>query len=277
LTKCTIIALFCFAFQVAFGQVNQHCIAGSWVCLKVEDADGKPSSGPFGEADEYLRFTFAKKSLSISEAPFDTGLTMPIIIEGNYVKVFSEQLYNLPELEFQVQAVSKAELILLCTAKEKTVRYTFSNQQLYVGKKQHVIDCGLIIISEAFISTSDRPMYSIKNFDYQISNMSNTLAPCPIFKHGTYANLGSYLSLNFKFPRSFKSEKLSEEIVIQIQIGTNAIEHCEIIQGLDFELNSAIFELVANTTNKWIPLKIERQVVPVSLRFHFRFIQTFFK
>jgi hypothetical protein len=280
--KKTVI-LFCFITTITHtGHSQSHLslLSGDWVCIRVEDLQGTTTTGAFGDSDEYLRFSFSKKYLLIAEAPFDRGLNMPITITNNSIEVFSEQLFDLPELKFTIKSITENDLVLYSNSKGKEVLYFLKSQKNFqsISKDSiQTIDCGLIIINEVFVSTTDNPMFSYKSFDYRISNAASTLSPCPMYKDRTYFNLGSYLSLNFKFPKAFKAGTLSDEIVIQIKIGKYGIEESKILKPLDLELNSTIFDLVVRSSKKWIPVRLEKKVIHVNLRFHFRFLQTLSK
>jgi hypothetical protein len=61
-------------------------IEGEWVCKTIVDEQGNKSEGKFGSSNEYLRFTFFGKKLTISEAPFDEKLAKnwhPVVINNS--------------------------------------------------------------------------------------------------------------------------------------------------------------------------------------------------
>jgi hypothetical protein len=263
----------------AFGQKTNELLTNNWICTKVEDITGNPTSCTFGDSYEYLRFEFTNRSITISEAPFDRGLTMPFSMNGNEIEVFSEELFHLPELNFNIRRLTNDSLILYANTKEHEAVYYFLNlkkTRTVKSESNQLVDCGLTILNESYIATGELPLYSYKNFDYRILFNESALLPSPSYYNSSHMNFGSFLALNFKFPKEFQNDKLTEEIIIDLLVSKNGFSGVKIVKGINYELNSAIFDLLIKTNKSWIPVK-NKSIASTTLRFHFKFLKTTIK
>src|SRR5690349_15217104 len=132
--KCLCLpVLFFLTSHLAFSQIQdlKDKLQGDWLCAKITNPNGDTVRGEFGASGEYLRFRFENEYLSISQAPFDKGLIMPINIEGNSVDPFLEINWFLPfNLQYNVLEVDEDHLILAAiTLEGNPVLYSFINQK----------------------------------------------------------------------------------------------------------------------------------------------------
>jgi hypothetical protein len=256
-----------------YSQKLKDKLQGDWVCTKILDSKGKATSGKFGESNEYLKFSFAKGNLSITEAPFDRGIKMPIKYDVDFIDLFPQAVYELPEKKYTFKSQEGTDLVL--SAKNQNgeiIDYHFVNQERLLKELspgEHLIDNGLIIIKHLKLSKEAKGANRVS--EYRISNEAGNLYPSPIFNDYASASFGHYCSINFVFPKNYQLETVSEELIVDFDIDDKGVSNIKVVQGLGDEINALVIKIIEKTRKKWEPLKINGQPIKTTLRFHFIF------
>lgn len=213
--KIFVVIILLFAGGIACPQTLRAKLQGDWVCTKIIDTKGRLVSGKFGESDEYLRFSFVKGNLAITEAPFDRGLKMPIIYYKDYIDLFPEAQFAPPESKYYVKLIEDDQMILTTKSENGTlIEYHFLYENALFDKfrsKNSEIDIGTIVIrhirygkndsksngkaiTKRYSKSPDKDSIKKVNivsvgtnriYEYKIGNGMENLLPCPIFNHPT--------------------------------------------------------------------------------------------
>src|SRR6478735_8492937 len=132
-SKCIcLLVLFFLTSYCSFSQIQnlKDKLQGAWLCTKITNPDGDTVRGEFGPSGEYLRFSFESKYVSISQAPFDKGLLLPINFEGDSFDPILEINWFLPYLKYTVQEIDEDHLVIAgITLEGNPVLYSFINQK----------------------------------------------------------------------------------------------------------------------------------------------------
>lgn len=263
-----------------YSQTLKDRLQGDWVCTKIVDTKGNTASGKFGESNEYLKFSFAKGNLSITEAPFDTGIKMPIKYGTDNIDLFPQAVYELPERKYIVKSVDSIQMILTTINENgESIEYEFLNQKTLYNKVQSenmVIDNGTIVIKHIRYSESnDKGKINLKGTnktsEYRISNKVESLFPSPIFNHPTSASLASHFTYYINLPENFKSGEMSDELVLEFEVLENGAENIRVVKSLDNEINSQIVDLIKKNRKHWKMLRINGKPTKSTLKLHFVF------
>ncbi|MFZ1801045.1 MAG: hypothetical protein WAU24_14350 [Chitinophagaceae bacterium] len=264
---------FLFLSSISYSQSLKDKLQGEWVCTKILDTTGNKISGKFGSSDDYLKFDFAKGNLSITRAPFDEGIKMPIKFGNDYIDLFPQAVYDLPERKYTVYLVTDDSLILKTNNNmNESIYYYFINQQGLLKKisnNQINIDEGFVIIKHLKLSKDSKGANRVS--DYQINNQLENLYLSPIFNDNASAVFGDYFSINFTFPKTYQPDTISNELIIDFDVTDKGVQNIKMIQGLDDEINASVIKIIEMTKNKWQPVKIDGQLMDATLRFHFVF------
>jgi len=256
-----------------YSQKLKDRLQGDWVCTKIVDSNGKPTSGKFGESNEYLKFSFVKGNLSITEAPFDRGIKIPIKYDNDFIDLFLQAVYELPERKYTVKTLEESDLILSTKNQNgETIDYHFINQEKLlkaVSTGEQIIDNGLIIIRHLKLSKESKGANRVS--EYRISNDAESLYPSPIFNDYASASFGHYFSINFVFPKTYQLETVSEELIVDFDVDDKGVSNIKIVQGVSDKINTSVIKIIEKTSKKWEPLEINGQPIKTTLRFHFIF------
>jgi len=260
-----------------YSQSLKEKLQGDWVCIEILDTNGNITSGKFSNSNEYLKFSFVKGDLSITEAPFDMGIKMPIKYGDDYIDLFPEAVYNVPERKYSIGSINNDSLILLTYNEngEKIFYHLINQAKLLkeVSTDKRVIDEGLIIIK--CIKSSKNSNEGNNTSEYRISNDSENLYPGPIFNDNTFAAFGEYFTNNFVFPKTYPLDSVSNELIVDFDVTDKGVQNIKLIQGLNDEINATVIKLIEKTNKKWKPLEINKSSINATLRFHFIFYLTF--
>ena len=275
-SKCVcLLALFFLTSYCSFSQIQnlKDKLQGDWLCTKITNPSGDTVKGEFGPSGEYLRFSFENKHVSISQAPFDKGLLMPINIEGDTFDPILEINWFLPNLKYTVHEIDTNHLILAGVTQEgNPVLYYFINQKKYLHNeetKATVHDLGFIIISNSALSKSHIYGARFNRVDYKIPNSEISLFPSAKFKDELSSSFSSYLTRIFLFPKGHHSLTLSDELIVDFQITKKGLQNIRIVQGISYEINAYIFKLLEESRKKWVPPIVEGQPLNSTVRLHF--------
>lgn len=267
----TFIAL--LAVTTTHAQALKEQLQGDWVCTKILDEKGNPTNGKFGEPNEYLRFSFDKNNLSITEAPFDrAGMGLPVTFYSNYVDVFPFAAYQLPERKYVVKSISEDHVVLQTrNDKDEPIEYHFLNQAKLkdAPRGDRLIDVGLIGIKRLVAANDGKR--SRAGYEYGIENGVDQLYACPVFNDKRTLNFGSFVASNFIFPDDYPFGTASEELVLEFDLLDKQVSNVKIVQGLSESMNAAITRVVEKTNRKWETLEENGTPVKTTLRFHFVF------
>ncbi len=258
---------------MSYSQNLKDKLQGEWVCTNILDINGNKTSGKFGNFDAYLKFDFAKGNLSITRAPFDEGIKREIRFGSDYIDLFPQTAYWIPESRYTVYLVTDDSLILKTNNnKNGIIYYYFINQQKLLKEisNNHVnFDEGLIVIKHLRSSKNSHGANRVS--DYKINNQLENLFPSPIFKDNSSDDFGDYFSTNFTFPKTYQPDTVSNELIVDFDVTDKGIENIKMIQGVDNEINASVIKIIEKTKNNWQPVKINGQLTNATLRFHFIF------
>jgi len=273
--RLCLLALFFLASYCSFSQIQnlKDKLQGDWLCTKIINPDGDAVRGEFGPSGEYLRFSFENKHVSISQAPFDKGLLLPVNFEGDSFDPVLEINWFLPPLKYTVQEINEDHLVLAgITLEGNPVLYYFINQKKYLHNEETkavVHDLGFIIVDNSALSKSHVYGAKVNWVDYSIQNSEISLYPSPVFKDELSSSFSAYLTRVFLFPREHHSKTLSDELIVDFQITPKGLQNIRIVQGVTYEINAYVFKLLEESRNKWIPVIVNGRPITCKVRLHF--------
>lgn len=254
-------------------QALKEQLQGDWVCTKILDKKGNPTKGKFGESNEYLRFSFYKNNLAITEAPFDRrSMELPVTFYSNYVDVFPFAAYQLPERKYVVRSISEDRAVLqTMNDRDEPIEYHFLNQAKLkdAPRGDRLIDVGLIGIKRLMAINDGKR--SRGGYEYGIENGADQLYGCPVFNDRRTLNFGSFVASNFIFPDDYPFGTASEELVLEFDLHDRQVSNIRIVQGLSDGMNAAITSVVEKTNRKWETFEEAGIPVKITLRLHFVF------
>ena len=272
--KKTIIIFLGFFPLLCFGQDLKKDLQGKWICNKIIDSLNIETVGKFGKSGKYLQFKFYKSSLTILEAPFDRGLIMDFDLnkKDSTIDLFPNAIYELPERKYRVKYLSTKYLILKTSNSNKqSIFYVFTKQDEFVKdlKDSTLIDCGTIIIKH--LKLDEKSNGANRVAEYLIESNSSLFYPTPYFDDYASANLGHFISINFKFPNNYPTDSLSNELIAEFYVSDKGAENIHIINGLDETTNQNILKILENSRKKWKPVIVDKKPVIVKIRLHMFF------
>ena len=249
-------------------------LEGNWICNKIIDASGVETSGKFGNSGKFLQFNFNNKTLTILEAPFDSGVGIDFGYnkKDSIIDIAPDAVYNIIERKYKINRISKYNLLLeTVNFNNKTIFYHFFNQNEY--KKQVrdliIIDYGLIVVKHLKFSPDETS--ALKVGDYMIDMKPELYLPTPKFKHKNGKQFGDFFSYKFKLPEDFEWKKISEEVIVEFDVTEEGLINIEIVKGLSDEIDTNVITALEKSTKKWHPLKINDKVYNIRNRIHFVF------
>ena len=263
--KLFLILLVCTGMS-SYSQNIKDKIQGNWVCIKILNSMGEPTAGKFGDSSKYLRISFDKDSFSLSQAPFDKGIPIKLVLKNDYsFDCAPEAKFNFPEKHYKIEEVDEKKL-LLSTKSEKgdIFYYYFANQNLF-PVKQGIVDLGVLLIKHIVFSKDTKKLNRICLNNIQ--NNASTLAPCPL-----YINRGEFgheLSNNMKLPKDFKLNEISPEFLLDFDVSEKGAENIK-VTGDNEEINDEIIRVMGKLKPNWKPVVTSNQV-KITLRFHLYF------
>lgn len=264
--------------NVVYSQKLKDKLQGDWVCTKIVDSFGIPSSGKFGASHEYLKFSFKKSNLFITEAPFDHGIGYPIDCKDDLIELFPDISFPMPEKLYYVQSVNSDKLILktIDIYNSNIIVYHFTNQATFIEEQKAsnnwLIDNGTILIKQIRYSKENKEGNRVA--DYKIPNLRVNMYPSPTFEDKNFETFGSCFSYHFKFPASFPMDSLSEELIVDFDLFKGGATNLKIIKGLGDEMNASVLKALNKSAKKWKPLIIDGLPIQTTMRFHFVFYDT---
>jgi hypothetical protein len=277
---------------LGFSQNLKTKLQGEWVCTGIFDSSGDTTSGKFGASNEYLRFKFRKGYLSINESPVDNILEFPIKFRMDYFElVFNSNpapqsglhLYDkqqvpnidfqIPESKYFVNFVNNYQIVLSTLSSNKdTIFYNFTKQEYFIDNQPNeklITDIGYVIIKHLKLSKDSKGANRVE--EYFVTNNTENLHPAPLFKDYSESTFGHYVSINFKFPDSYELGTVSEELIIEFDVNKKGVSNISVIKGLSDYFDSSIVKIIEKTKKKWIPVKIDDDVINSRIRVHFIF------
>lgn len=259
--------------HLSFSQSLKDRIQGDWVCTKVVDSEGNPTFGKFGQSDRYLRFAFSKKQFTISQSPFDKGMTFPQDIEfknGNSIDCFPIAKYDLQERIYHVKELDEKKMILATLGRRgDSIYYHFENQKQWEVHPNDTIDNGTIFIKHMKWRRGNS-VNTNKLEEYQITTDPVYLSSRPLYE-GTF---GTDLA-HIKLPNNFKMDEFSPELVLEFNVSEIGAENYKIVKGFDEEINQEILSIVEKNHKQWDPVMINGIPIKTTMKFHLRFISSF--
>jgi hypothetical protein len=255
----------------AYSQTLKDKLQGTWVCTRIVDDKNLPIPGIYGESDDYLKFTFSKNEIYISKAPFEKGLSRGVSYFGDYflVLTFMGVRFKSAEEKFTVLPGDGSEVIMTTqNEKGKVLYHHFINQHDLPPrlKEGEVVDNGLIVIKQLFMSNGRTGVQSV----YKVTNEPDHLYPTPEFHDALLPVFGNFILKYFAFPKTFPLETVSEELIVDLDVGPQGGENIKIVRGIDYEINSAFFYALEKTKRKW-KLNTIGKYKSTTMRFHFVF------
>lgn len=263
---------------LSYSQKLKDKLQGDWVCTEILDIKGNKVPGKFGDSDKYLKFSFNKSNLSITQAPFDMGIQMPVKIKDDFIDLFPGAVFELPERIYTVKSIDNNNLVLTTKNENgQAIDYHFVNQKKFVDElknedrlnEDRLIDNGVILIKHLKLSKDADGDNRVS--EYRIGNEKEKLFPCPIFVDSRSATFGRYFTINFVFPKTYQLGIVSQELIVEFEVTDEGVGNIRIIKGLSDEINGSVTKLIYGTSKKWEPLKVDGQIIKTRLRFHFIF------
>lgn len=263
--------------NLTIGQTLKEKLEGDWVCVAISDAQGKPCKGKFGGSREYLRFSFIKNKLLISETPYDLGTVQNINYNNDkglieiHLDFPIELPSGLPEQKYNVKHLDKDQL-KLSTVNEsnQSIEYSFIKQnKLETPSDNLIVDNGILVIKVADLSNK---FTTIKNNigEWIINNDSIHLSPSPIYSGKGY--FGDTFANSIKFPTDFKNGKLSSELICEFKVTEKGASNFKIDKGISESLDKEVLRVLDKFSKEW---KLnELCPKPQTVRFHMYFIKT---
>lgn len=255
----------------SFSQSLKDKLQGNWICTKILDRQGNPAVGKFGESNEYLKFSFDKKMINITEAPFDSGFKRDVVFEADSIDLFPKAVIELPERIYKVRSIDVANLVLT-TQNEKGgwIDYHFINETVILKNtpaSKEVIDNGGIFIKH--FKKNEQSSGANRLSEYVLTN--EKLFVSPLFRDA--ATFGHWCTIHFVFPKKYPLDTLSDELIVEFDIDEKgAVSNAKVVQELGNELDELIIKLIRKTNKKWVPVKVNGQPIKSTLRFHFVFL-----
>ncbi len=273
LKRIILICLILTAIKFTYGIDLKDALQGKWLCTEIVDINSQPTYGKFGASDEYLKFSFNKNKLSITESAFDPSILEFTIKYGlNYIDLIPGTVYKIPEQVYYVKNLSDDKLILsTLNPNGDSIFYHLISETVLTKEFNpgtNIIDLGLVVIKHLKLY----PGNGINRVSqYIIPNTREFLNPSPMFNDREHASFGHFYSFNFKFPDSFPTDSLTNEIIVDFDIKTKDIENIEIVQGVNSEFDKEVKRTLELTKKKWVPLRINDVETECRVRFHFVF------
>jgi len=262
-----------------YSQTLKDRIQGDWVCVGISDSKGQPTKGKFGESNEYLKFSFKKSKLSISETPFDKDSAMDItFMNDKIIELLPTAAYEFPEKIYEVRELTDDRMTLTTERQNgEPITYKFLNQRSFAkGIENKVVDHGTLIVQLVRIAKTDTRTI-IWNFAYRISNDTVFLGPSPTFEYRQGSSFGQIFSNNIKFPKNFKSDELPNEMIVDFDVSADGVSNIKIVKGLSAELDMEVARVMDKLRKRWKPVVINDKPVKTTSRFHLYFYMTIWK
>lgn len=266
-----------FLSGTCYAQKLKDRIQGDWVCIGIFNTKGQPSGGKFGGSDEYLKFSFRKSKLAITEAPFDVGLRIDIVFKDHdAIDLIPFAVYDLPERIYEVKDLTNDQMTLVTKGQNgEPLSYRFVNQKNFDRSMEgKVIDQGILIVKHLTLSkTSTKNVNRV--FEYRISNDSVFLGPSPTFEHPQGGTFGHMLSFNMKLPKDFKLDEPTSEMVVEFDVSNDGVSDIKIVKGLSTELDAEVVRVIEKLKKNWKALIVDEKPIKTTLRFHLYFYMTY--
>lgn len=272
--KTTLIVCLIIFSNHAFGQSLKNDLSGSWVCNKIIDSLMLETNGEFGKSNEYLKFTFKKSNVSITEAPFDNGIEINFFLnkKDSIIDLFSGSVYSFLERKYKVKYISEKYLILQTkNFNNKSIFYVFTRQNKFPQLQHDTInlDCGTILIKHLKLDKNKKGANRVA--EYFIKNNSSLFYPSPHFDDWASSEFGHYFSINFSFPDTYPINSLSKELIVGFDVTSKGAENINILQSCDTEIDQEALRVINKSKRKWKPVKINGKTYVTKLKLHFYF------
>jgi hypothetical protein len=250
-------------------------IQGNWVCVKILDSKGQPTKGKFGGSSEYLRFSFFKSKLSVSESPYEKGILQDITFKNeNSFDWLPNAIYELPERIYVVKELNDNYMSLVTKGeKGDSITYKFLNQKNFSHNyDKQVIDEGILLVKHLRLSKTNKNDIN-RTYEYQITNDSIFLAESPTFENRD-GSFGQMFSYEIKLPKDFKLDKVSDEMILDFDVDEKGASNFNITKGLNNEINTEVIRVMEKLYKNWKPIILNQNPVKTTLRFHLYFYMT---
>lgn len=259
-----------------YSQKLKDRIQGDWVCVGIWDSKGQPTVGKFGEPTEYLKFSFKKGKLSISEAPFDKGLGIDVTFKDDkIIDLLPTAVYELPERIYEVSDLTTDQMTLTTKGQNgEPITYKFLNQKNFSKDIENkVVDHGILIVQHLRLSKTDTKSIN-RAFEYRVSNDTIFLGPSPTFEYPQGGSWGQIFSFNIKLPKNFKLDEPTNEMIVDFNVTADGVSNIKIVNGLSAELDTEVIRVLEKLRKSWKPVVIDDKPVKTTSRFHLYFYMT---
>jgi hypothetical protein len=271
-----LLLFFILVSSAVYSQKLKDKIQGDWVCMGITDSKGRPTEGKFGQSVEYLKFSFSKSKLYITESPYDKATPMDITFKNeNSFDWLPGAVYDLPERIYEVKELDEKHLTLTTKGQNgEIITYIFSNQKNFAGNLYDgVIDNGILIVQHLRLSKTNTNNIN-RISEYRISNDSIFLSPGPTFDYSKGGSFGQIFSFNIKLPKDFKLDEVTEEMLLDFDVTEDGASNFRITKGLSDELDAEVIRVMEKLKKSWRPLVVNDKVVKTTSRFHLYFYMT---
>lgn len=255
---------------IGYGQTLEEKLQGNWVCIDITDSLGNKEGGEFGNARNYLKFSFGKRKVFIALAPFDKGLEMYVDYGGSY---FRPRNPNLTQSQYDVISLEEHEMVLQTrTYKQKKIFYHFVNQRKYSQELKQISkfrEFGEVIIGINYVKQYEA--FHLVSY-YAIDNSILNVLPYPQFNDKDFSTVGSYLEQNLVLQSSEIKSLPGKEMIIEFDVTQEGIENILVTKKVNDDLDFRFHELVWGMRKKWLPVMLDGKMIETRIRFEFSFV-----
>lgn len=251
MSKFGFVIIIIFIFPNSYAQLTKDKLLGEWVKTKTVIKNGNTTNAKFGKSDEYLRVSFSKEKVIMSQSPYDigTGLGYKIVNDTIFTDFYNHYL-KIPEAYYFVETITDNDLVLKTSFENNDIWYYFKNQKLYqpqIYNDTITFDNDTIVLYLRTLNIP--PTYKF----YLSNNLVNTIER-PRYE-GDH-QLGGYLSWNMHIRKSLKKNILTKTITVSFIIDAEGtVSSIKIIKGVNEYYNEKFVKLISKTNKKWTTMK----------------------
>ncbi len=260
--------------DLCFGQNLKSDLTGDWICRKIIDSTLNETSGKFGHSSEFLKFSFYKSKLRITEAPFDQsgGIDFSLTKKDSIVDLFPGAVYEIQERKYKIKLIDQKNLVLETkNLQHQSIYYVFIKQNEYskILQDSLKIDCGTIIIRHLKLDLNRKGVNRVG--DYYILRNESLFYPTPYFKNKQSGTFSHYFSINFSFPENYPLDSVSNELIVEFDVTESGVKHIEILTGIDTYFDQQVYSIIKTSSKFWKPVEIEDTIYTTRMKLHFYF------
>jgi hypothetical protein len=246
--------------------------------MAVTNQRGDTVASEFGLRKTYLKFTFEKGWLFISNAPFDEGKRFPMSVGAE--KVYVTMPYTLPDKtknEYRIDSLDSETLWLGTVLNEgEVLLYQFKKSTLPLfnpttNLHRHY-DFAIIIKShERFSSMRLHPNFKTfypKNVQYLIANNALSYQACAEFYPPKPHNFASYFVNSFNHFKATDVDSVNYELIVDFDVTPKGLKNLKVVNNISYTLSSHIYDILESSYKYWrLPKKSKETQIPIRFSF----------